>query len=69
MVKRIVKSNWPNFLLMAFGASLFFLSFHVGESSFVGGFLHLSGCACFCGGSHGIHDVRMEEEVHPHGHH
>jgi len=54
---------------MALGAALFALSFHVGESSIIGMIMHLSGCAFFCTGVHGIHDVKMEEEVHPHPHH
>jgi len=69
MVQRIIRSNYPNFLWMALGAALFALSFHVGESSIIGMIMHLSGCAFFCTGVHGIHDVKMEEEVHPHPHH
>lgn len=38
------------FLLV--GAALFFLSFLVGESTVVGGIMHLSGCAFFCCGIH-----------------
>lgn len=69
MVKRIIKNNYTNFILMIFGAALFHYSFGVGESSVLGEIMHLSGCAFFCAGVHGIHDVKMEEEVHPHPHH
>jgi hypothetical protein len=58
-----------NGFFMLVGVGMFFLSFHVGESSLIGGILHLSGCAVFCSNLHSIHDVKMEEEVHPHGHH
>jgi hypothetical protein len=69
MVQRIIRNNYKNFGLMGLGGFLFFLSFHVGEASLLGGIMHLSGCAFFCTGVHGIHDVKMEEEVHPHPHH
>jgi len=69
MVKRIIRNNYPNLLYMMLGALLFYSSFIVGESGILGGIMHLSGCAFFCSGVHGFHDVKMEEEVHPHGHH
>ncbi|MGH7974865.1 MAG: hypothetical protein ACREBR_05020 [bacterium] len=53
----------------AFGVALFFFSFHVGEASFLGGWLHLMGCAFFCTGVHGIHDSNMDKKFHKHEHH
>jgi len=69
MVQRIIRNNYGNFLQMILGVLSFFLSFQIGEGSILGGFLHLGGCALFCSGVHGLHDVKMEEEIHPHGHH
>jgi hypothetical protein len=66
MINREVRNS---LLLSLLGIVLFFLSFHVGESSILGGIMHLSGCAFFCTGVHGIHDAKMEEEIHPHPHH
>ena len=41
-----------NVLYVLVGAALFFLSFHVGESTLIGGFMHLTGCAFVCLGVH-----------------
>jgi len=68
-MKRNLKSNLGSIWHMILGATLFFLSFKVGEAGLLGGAMHLVGCAFFCTGVHGLHDARMEEEIHPHGHH
>jgi hypothetical protein len=57
MIKRIVKSSIPNLFQAGLGVGLFFLSFHIGESTIIGGICHLSGCAIFCGSIHNIHDL------------
>lgn len=46
------KSNFKNFGFLLVGATLFFSSFAVGESTLIGGIMHLSGCAFFCCGVH-----------------
>ena len=48
----LTQLNLKNLLFLASGASLFYLSFTVGESSLIGGAMHLSGCALFCAGVH-----------------
>jgi len=69
MIKLLVKHNLSNAAYVVVGTAAFFFSFHIGESSLIGGLVHLSGCALFCTGIHGFHDVKMEAEIHPHGHH
>ena len=68
-IKRVLLPNLINLAVMALGIFLFFLSFKIGESTWVGGITHLLGCGLSCSGLHGLHDVKMEEEIHPHGHH
>jgi hypothetical protein len=52
MKKYINKENLSNLGFLFIGAALFFSSFAIGESTLVGGFMHLSGCAFFCCGVH-----------------
>lgn len=47
-----LRRNLVNLAYMLVGITGFFTSFHVGESSLLGGFLHLGGCASFCAGVH-----------------
>jgi hypothetical protein len=46
------KGTLANLAYLFVGASLFFSSFLVGESTILGGVMHLSGCAFFCCGVH-----------------
>lgn len=52
MKQYIHKDAFYNLLNLIVGASLFFGSFIVGESTLIGGIMHLSGCAFFCCGVH-----------------
>ena len=60
------RSNFKNLFWLAIGATLFFTSFAVGESTAIGGIMHLSGCACFCCGIHRrwCHEICEEECKH-----
>ena len=51
------------FLLV--GAGLFFSSFVVGESTLIGGIMHLSGCAFFCCGVHKKWHKLCEDDCSP----
>lgn len=63
-VKRVFFRSVPHLFQMAVGASLFYGSFGVGEAGLLGGAMHLIGCAFFCTGVHGIHDVKRDEVHH-----
>lgn len=63
-VKKALIHSVPHVVRMAIGATLFYGSFHVGEASWIGGAMHLIGCAFFCTGVHGIHDVKRDEAHH-----
>jgi hypothetical protein len=49
----IHKGTLSNLANLVVGASLFFYSFHIGESTLLGGIFHLGGCGIFCCGIHG----------------
>jgi hypothetical protein len=46
------KGVLSNLGFLIVGGTLFFTSFIVGESTWIGGIMHLSGCAFFCCGVH-----------------
>jgi hypothetical protein len=46
------RENFKNVGFLIIGMFLFFTSFTVGESTLLGGSMHLSGCAFFCCGVH-----------------
>ena len=52
MKQYLHKGAFTNLCYMATGVTLFFLSFRVGESTLVGGIMHLLGCALSCAGFH-----------------
>lgn len=52
MKKYIHRGVLSNLGFLLVGASLFFFSFVIGESTLIGGISHLSGCAFFCCGVH-----------------
>jgi hypothetical protein len=52
MKQYLHKGTLSNLCYIAIGMTLFFSSFHIGESTLLGGIAHLSGCAFFCVGIH-----------------
>lgn len=63
-VKKVCLHLIPHLFRMVIGAALFYGSFKVGEAGWLGGAMHLIGCAFFCTGVHGIHDVKQDEAHH-----
>ena len=57
MKKYIYQGIFKNIGFMTLGVALFFSSFTVGESTVIGGIMHLLGCAFVCGSTHNIHDL------------
>ena len=52
MKKYMHRGVLNNIGFLCIGATLFFTSFIIGESTILGGIMHLSGCAFFCCGVH-----------------
>ena len=52
MKQYLHRGAFVNLCYVATGVTLFFLSFHVGEETAIGGAMHLIGCALSCAGFH-----------------
>lgn len=52
MKKYMHRGILSNLGFLSVGATLFFTSFIIGESTWIGGLMHLTGCAFFCCGVH-----------------
>ena len=52
MKQYLHKGAFTNLCYVITGATLFFLSFRIGESTLIGGIMHLAGCGLTCAGIH-----------------